>query len=82
MGDSIILIGPQACGKTKVGESLAGLLNVPFMDADDLFVEKYGPINKFTEINTSGLCEEGIEYLKMYRMKLFRRAESEIILPL
>lgn len=39
---NVILIGYRAAGKTSVGRSLAGLLNRPFHDTDEMVVEHTG----------------------------------------
>ncbi len=39
---SCVLIGARGSGKTKVGKELAGMLSVPFIDADVLFCEQQG----------------------------------------
>ena len=36
---NIVLCGIKHCGKTTVGKKLAAVLNVPFVDTDDLIVE-------------------------------------------
>jgi shikimate kinase len=38
----VVLIGPPAAGKTTVGRLLAERLGVPFVDSDDLVVERAG----------------------------------------
>lgn len=42
MGRNVFLIGPRACGKTSVGEALAALLGVEFVDTDHALVERVG----------------------------------------
>lgn len=39
---NIYLTGPRACGKTTVGKMLAEYLKRPFVDTDQVFVEKHG----------------------------------------
>lgn len=41
---SIVLIGPMAVGKSTIGAKLARLAGREFLDSDQLFEEKYGPI--------------------------------------
>ncbi len=41
---SIVLIGPMAVGKSTVGAQLARLAGREFLDSDQLFEEKHGPI--------------------------------------
>lgn len=41
---SLVLIGPMAAGKTKVGKRVARLLGVPALDTDKLVVATHGPI--------------------------------------
>jgi shikimate kinase len=40
----VVLIGPMASGKTRIGRRVAKLLNVPFIDTDKRIVAEYGPI--------------------------------------
>ena len=40
--ENIVLIGMPACGKTTVGRLLAARLGRPFLDTDDLIVERAG----------------------------------------
>lgn len=62
----IILIGPRCCGKTTVGRELSHLLEVPFIDGDEIFKEHYGMITDFVRKNgweefrkqESGLIED------------------------
>ncbi|NNC10597.1 shikimate kinase [Planctomonas sp. JC2975] len=42
---TIVLIGPPAAGKTRVGKRLARRLGVPFIDTDAVIVAKHGPIS-------------------------------------
>jgi shikimate kinase len=47
---TVVLIGPPAAGKSRVGRDLARRLNVPFIDTDRVIVEQHGPIARiFTE---------------------------------
>ena len=41
MGRSVILVGPRCSGKTLTGKELARISGVPFVDADEVFVELY-----------------------------------------
>jgi shikimate kinase len=41
---TVVLIGPPAAGKSRVGRDLARRLNVPFIDTDRVIVEEHGPI--------------------------------------
>ncbi len=41
---AIVLIGPPAAGKSKVGKLLAGLLDKAFVDTDKLVERDHGPI--------------------------------------
>jgi shikimate kinase len=41
---TLVLIGPMAAGKTKVGKRLARALDVPATDTDKLVVAEHGPI--------------------------------------
>ena len=47
----LILIGPPAAGKTRLGKKIARILGVPFIDTDRRIVALYGPIPQiFTEL--------------------------------
>lgn len=41
---TLVLIGPMAAGKTKVGKRIARALDVPATDTDKLVVAEHGPI--------------------------------------
>lgn len=41
---TIVLIGPPAAGKSRIGKRLAARLRVPFVDTDALIVAAHGPI--------------------------------------
>lgn len=41
---TIVLIGPPAAGKTRVGKRLARRLGLPFVDTDAVVVSQHGPI--------------------------------------
>jgi len=43
---AIVLIGPPAAGKSKVGRKLAKLLEKPFVDTDAIVVRDHGPITE------------------------------------
>lgn len=43
-GATIVLIGPPAAGKTRVGKRLAKRLGLPFVDSDAVIVERHGAI--------------------------------------
>lgn len=43
----LVLIGPPAAGKSRLGKKVARLLKVPFIDTDRRIVARYGPIAKF-----------------------------------
>ena len=40
----VVLIGPPAAGKTRVGKRLARRLHLPFVDTDAVVVAQHGPI--------------------------------------
>jgi shikimate kinase len=40
----LVLIGPPAAGKSRIGKKLARVLGVPFTDTDTEVVKKHGPI--------------------------------------
>jgi shikimate kinase len=41
---TIVLIGPPAAGKSRVGKRLAKRLGLPFIDTDAVIVSQHGPI--------------------------------------
>ncbi|WP_158864448.1 shikimate kinase [Leifsonia sp. AG29] len=41
---TVVLIGPPAAGKTRVGKRLAKRLGLPFVDTDAMVVAEHGPI--------------------------------------
>jgi shikimate kinase len=43
---AIVLIGPPAAGKSKVGKKLAKLLDKDFVDTDAIIVRDHGPITE------------------------------------
>ncbi len=45
--EHVFLIGPGGVGKTTVGSHLAPLINATFVDLDDQFCERIGPIRRF-----------------------------------
>ncbi|MDP1608279.1 MAG: shikimate kinase [Chlamydiales bacterium] len=60
---SIILFGFKGCGKTYHGKRLSLLLNLPFIDTDDLIVKLYGEQLPIREIH-SKLGEEAFRSLE------------------
>jgi shikimate kinase len=40
----LVLIGPPAAGKSRIGKRVARLLDVPYVDTDKLIVAAHGPI--------------------------------------
>lgn len=61
---AIVLIGPPAAGKSKVGKKLAKLLELDFLDTDAIIVRDHGPIPEV-------FAEHGEPY--------FRRIEREAV---
>lgn len=45
----LVLIGPMASGKTRIGKRLAKKLDLPFVDTDKLVEAEYGPIAEIFE---------------------------------
>lgn len=43
-GPLVVLIGPPAAGKTRVGKRVARILDVPFIDTDRVIAAQHGPI--------------------------------------
>jgi shikimate kinase len=60
----VVLVGPPAAGKSRVGKRVAKILDVPFIDTDTLITRAHGPIMDIFE-------EHGEEY--------FRALEREAI---
>lgn len=65
----VVLIGPPAAGKTRVGKALAIRLGVPFLDTDALVTASHGPIpdifrhsgeHRFRELERAAV-EEALE---------------------
>lgn len=49
MSAKVVLIGPMAAGKTKVGKRVAKILGAPRFDTDKVFVAQHGEIAAFFE---------------------------------
>ena len=62
--DTLILNGPRCCGKTSIGKLVANRLEIPFYDADNVFVEANGSV---------------ADYVKQYDWPGFRKEESRIL---
>lgn len=60
----IVLIGPPASGKTKIGRELSRTLGEPFVDTDSLITQRWGPIPEI-------FAEHGEPW--------FREKEAEVI---
>ena len=43
-GPAVVLIGPPAAGKSRVGRRLSRMLELPLIDTDRVVVEAHGPI--------------------------------------
>lgn len=65
-GPLLVLIGPPAAGKTRVGKRVARILDVPFIDTDRVVAEAHGPIPEifaargeagFRELETAAVLE-------------------------
>ncbi|MBW2982488.1 hypothetical protein KY343_06420 [Candidatus Woesearchaeota archaeon] len=69
MGKSVILVGPRCCGKTQTGLALSEILDIPFVDADEWFVNEHGSVDSY--VTKNGGLPEG--------WKAFRKAETDII---
>jgi shikimate kinase len=52
---SVVLIGPPAAGKSRVGRRLATRLGLPFIDTDAVIVAEHGPIAEI--FTTAGEAE-------------------------
>jgi len=44
IGPLVVLIGPPAAGKTRVGKRVARILDAPFIDTDRAIAAQHGPI--------------------------------------
>ncbi|MEO6827548.1 MAG: shikimate kinase [Microbacteriaceae bacterium] len=55
MAPRVVLIGPPAAGKSRVGRRLATRLELPFIDTDAVIVAEHGPIAEI--FNTAGEAE-------------------------
>lgn len=42
---NVVLIGPPAAGKSRIGKRVARILSLPFVDTDKLIVAAHGPIH-------------------------------------
>lgn len=60
----IVLIGPPASGKTKIGREVSRTLGEPFVDTDSLITQRWGPIPEI-------FAEHGEPW--------FREREAEVI---
>lgn len=60
----IVLIGPPASGKTKIGREVSRTLGEPFVDTDSLITQRWGPIPEI-------FAEHGEAW--------FREKEAEVI---
>nr|WP_243694973.1 shikimate kinase [Labedella populi] len=47
--EALVLIGPMAAGKSKIGRRVARSLGVPFTDTDRVIVARHGPIPEIFE---------------------------------
>ena len=64
---NIVLCGIKHCGKTTVGKEIAAVLDINFVDSDDLIVERDGGKRSVREI----FAAEGEEF--------FRKLEAEVL---
>ncbi|MFT2816190.1 shikimate kinase [Leifsonia sp. A12D58] len=60
----VVLIGPMAAGKSKIGSRVAAVLDLPFIDTDMVIVDRHGAISDI-------FAAEGEEH--------FRELEAEAI---
>jgi shikimate kinase len=66
----VVLIGPMGVGKTTIGRKLAKVLQVPFIDTDNLIADEHGPIPAIFE-------ERGEPEFRRLEEKAMDRAISE-----
>ncbi len=64
---NIVLCGIKHCGKTTVGKEIAAILDIKFVDSDDLIVERDGKNRSVREIFSAG----GEEF--------FRKLEADVL---
>ncbi|WP_431280438.1 shikimate kinase [Leifsonia poae] len=67
---TIVLIGPPAAGKTRVGKRLAKRLRLPFVDTDAVIVSHHGPIPAI-------FAELGEPHFRMLERQAVEEALSE-----
>ena len=61
----VFLIGFMGCGKTTQGRKLARFLKVDFVDLDEIFEQKHGPISSYFEVfGENGFRQKESELLK------------------
>lgn len=70
MGASLVLIGPPAAGKTRIGKRVAKELGVPFIDTDARIVAAHGEIRRIFE-------EHGEEHFRALERAEVERALAE-----
>lgn len=58
MGSGILVCGLNGCGKTTLGKALAEKLDVPFIDAEDLYFPKDDPNYAYAAPRTREQVEE------------------------
>ncbi|QIZ98953.1 shikimate kinase [Leifsonia sp. PS1209] len=67
---TIVLIGPPAAGKSRIGKRLAARLKVPFVDTDSLIVAEHGPISAI-------FAERGEPHFRALERAIVARALGE-----
>ena len=67
---AIVLIGPPAAGKSKVGKKLAKLLDKEFVDTDAIIVREHGPITQI-------FAEQGEPYFRELERAAVREALAQ-----
>ena len=67
---TIVLIGPPAAGKSRIGKRLAARLKVPFVDTDSLNVAEHGPISAI-------FAEHGEPHFRALERAIVARALGE-----
>lgn len=66
----IVLIGPMGAGKSRVGQRLATVLGVPFVDTDARIELRYGAIDEI-------FAREGEEYFRVIEREAVAEALGE-----
>jgi shikimate kinase len=67
---TVVLVGPPAAGKTRLGKRVAKILGVPFVDSDSVLVAEHGPISDI-------FAEHGEDYFRQLERAVVTRVLRE-----